>query len=366
MPDRPLRCIGMISGTSADGIDVAMVETNGETVNRFGPTATYGYRESTRDAILAVVDAGGHPDDAAARRLAADIEEDHVSAFQAFCDGRGIDPKDLDLVGFHGQTIFHDPGQGLTTQLGDPGRFAAALGVPVVGRFRDADMAAGGEGAPIVPLYHAALAAHWPKPVALLNIGGVSNATVITDDTVLAFDIGPGNAPLDDWVRRHTGEGCDRDGALSLAGTADRDRVAAALTHPYLGRRGPRSLDRNDFTAAPAEGLSPADGAATLVAITAGSIARARDGLDSPPVRWLVCGGGRRNPAIMAALRSTLGAPVDPIEVEDLDGDAIEAQAIAFLAVRSCRGLPLTLPTTTGCAAPTTGGVAYDATGARL
>lgn len=366
MPERPLRCIGMISGTSADGIDVALVETNGETLTRLGPTGTAPYRASTRADVLAVVDAGGRPGEAEADRLAVEIEADHVSAFQAFCTRHGIDPAEVDLVGFHGQTVFHDPAQRITTQLGDPGRLAAALARPVVGRFRDADMAAGGEGAPIVPLYHAALADPWPKPVALLNIGGVSNVTVIADDAVLAFDIGPGNAPLDDWVRRHTGAECDRDGALSLAGTADPNRVAAALTHPYLERRGPRSLDRNDFTAAPADGLSPADGAATLVAITAGAIARARDGLDRPPLRWLVCGGGRRNPAIMAALREILGAPVDPIEVEGLNGDAIEAQAIAFLAVRSRRGLPLTLPTTTGCTAPTPGGIAFDATGARM
>ena len=363
MTNPVVRCIGMISGTSADGIDIAWIETDGDTVARLGPAATYPYRRQTRAAVLAVVDAGGRPDGAAADALARDIEADHAAALDAFCTDNAIDRAAVDLVGFHGQTVFHDPGAGMTTQLGDPGRFAGLIGRPVVGRFREADMAAGGEGAPIVPLYHAALAAAWPKPVALLNIGGVSNVTVVDEGTIAAYDIGPGNAPLDDWVRRHTGADCDRDGALSSAGTADAARVATALAHPYFARRGPRSLDRNDFTAAPADGLSPADGAATLVAIAAGAIARARDGMDRPPVRWLVCGGGRRNPAIMAALRTALGVPVDAIEAEGLDGDAIEAQAIAFLAVRSRRGLPLTLPSTTGCRTPTTGGTAFDALG---
>ena len=360
------RAIGIISGTSADGIDLALLETDGETVSGFGPTATLDYRPDVRAAVLTAASAGRVPDAATAEALGGEIVVDHAKALAAFLESNGLNRGDIDLVGFHGQTVFHDPDARVTVQLGDPAAFAHRTGVPTVGRFRDADMAAGGEGAPIVPVYHAMLAADWPRPVAVLNIGGVSNATVISDDGITAFDIGPGNAPLDDWVFRHTGAPCDRDGALATAGRVDPARVAAALEHPFFARTGPRSLDRNDFTAAPAEGLSLEDGAATLVAITAGGIARARDTLPEAPVSWLVCGGGRHNPALMAALRDVLGVPVSSIDARGLDGDAIEAQAIAALAVRSRRGLPLTLPGTTGCRIPTPGGHAFDAAGRPL
>jgi len=363
---RASRVVGIISGTSADGIDVAWLETDGADAVTPGPAGTYPYRPATRDAILAAVDAGGRPADDVAVALAGDVEADHAAAFATFCEAHGIAAQDVDLVGFHGQTVWHDPDARETVQLGDPARFARLVGRPVVGRFRDADMAAGGEGAPIVPLYHAALAAHWPKPVAVLNVGGVSNVTYVSDDRIDAYDIGPGNAPLDDWVRRHTGDSFDRDGALAASGTPDPGRVAAALCDPYFGRTGPRSLDRNAFGADMAAGLSPADGAATLVAIAVAAIVRAAEDMDPSPERWLVCGGGRHNAALMAGLRGALDGTIDPIEAAGCDGDAIEAQAVAYLAVRARRGLPLTLPTTTGCRAPTPGGEAFDATGAPL
>ena len=360
------RCVGMISGTSADGIDIAAIETDGAQVFETGPAGTYPYRDETRVRILALAAARRVPDPADADTAARAIERDHRSAFDLWCADHGIDRDGIDLVGFHGQTVFHDAPRGVTVQLGDPARFAARAGRPVVGRFREADMAQGGEGAPIVPLYHAAIVRGLDLPVALLNIGGVSNASLVAAEGVSASDIGPGNAPLDDWVNRHTGQGYDRDGAIAGAGTVDRSRVAKALEHPYFTRRGPRSLDRNDFTAAMADGLGLADGAAPLVEITAAAIARAAEAMAPPPRRWLVCGGGRRNPTLMAALARRLTAPVDPIETIGFDGDVIEAQAIAFLAVRSRLGLPLTVPTTTGCRTPTPGGRAFDADGQPL
>lgn len=363
---KPWRCVGMISGTSADGIDIALIETDGQRVIATGASGTYPYRPATRARILALAAATRVPDPAEADAVAEAVETDHQAALKAYAAEHGVDLDRLDLLGFHGQTVFHDAPHGVTVQLGDPARFAALVGLPVVGRFRDADMANGGEGAPIVPLYHAAIVADLTLPMAVLNIGGVSNATLVTSETVSAYDIGPGNAPLDDWVSRHTGQGYDQDGALAGAGTVDSDRVAKALAHPYFSRRGPRSLDRNDFTAAMVDGLGLEDGAATLVEITAAAIAHAAGDMAPAPTRWLVCGGGRRNPAMMAALSRALTAPVEPIETIGFDGDVIEAQAIAFLAVRSRLGLPLTVPSSTGCRTPTPGGQAFDRHGRPL
>ena len=229
--------------------------------------------------------------------------------------------------------------------------------------FRSADVAAGGQGAPLAPAYHAALARELPKPLAVLNLGGVGNVTWIGpgDDNgvnLVAFDTGPGNGPLDDWVARHTGERFDRDGALARAGQVDRAVLGRLLAHPYFARPAPKSLDRLDFAAALGasglDALSPADGAATLVAFTAEAVALAP--LPAPPLRWLVTGGGRHNPAIMAALRTALGVPVEPVEAVGWDGDALEAQCFGFLAARAVAGLPLSFPGTTGVPHPMQGG----------
>ena len=227
-----------------------------------------------------------------------------------------------------------------------------------------ADVAAGGQGAPLAPLYHAALAAGLAKPVAVLNLGGVGNVTWIGGrvDEILAFDTGPGNALIDDWVRRHTGRAADIDGALALTGRASEAHVARFLQHPFFARKPPKSLDRDDFRDAMPEGLSIEDGAATLTEMTAAAVAAAVRHFPAPPREWLVCGGGRHNPAIMAALGRRLdGAPVRPVEAVGWDGDALEAQAFAYLAVRSLRGLPLSLPTTTGAPHAMRGGRLFPA-----
>jgi anhydro-N-acetylmuramic acid kinase len=362
----PLRALGLMSGTSADGIDIAVIETDGETVSAFGPTGGGCYRDTVRDAVRALY--GRAPDraDPAVAALEADIADDHADAVRDL-----IDPPDLvpiDVIGFHGQTVWHDPAAGVTVQLGDAPRLAGDLGCPVICDFRAADVAAGGQGAPFAPLYHRALAHDLEKPLAVLNLGGVGNVTVLSGDAedggqgddgagaVSAFDTGPANALLDDWVRRHGRGDFDADGALAAAGRVDEAALARLLDHPYFDAPPPKSLDRQAFSPDAVEGLSVEDGAATLAAFTVAAVVRARDCMAAAPLRWLVTGGGRRNGVLMRGLAEALGAPVEPVESVGWNGDALEAQAFAFLAVRSLYGLPLSLPSTTGVARPMTGG----------
>ena len=274
---------------------------------------------------------------------------------------QGLAARDIDLVGYHGHTVLHRPENQLTVQLGDGGLLARNIGVPVINDLRAADVAAGGQGAPLAPAYHRVLAARAPdRPVIFLNIGGVANVTWIgRDGAMLAFDCGPGNALMDDWALRHTGHPVDVDGALARSGTVDEAVLRNCLMNGFLDQPAPKSLDRGDFTLAPVEHLSPADGAATLARLTAAAIARAAAWFPEQPTWWIVCGGGRRNRFLMELLAWHLTAPVAPAEALGLDGDAIEAEAWAYLAVRSFKGLPITFPSTTRVAEPLTGGVLH-------
>jgi anhydro-N-acetylmuramic acid kinase len=348
------RTIGLMSGTSLDGVDAAWLETDGESVASFGPTLTIPYDAGLRRDLRAILDraSGIAPSDPALASAVARLTECHIQAVQAL-------DRPADLIGFHGQTILHQPNLRRTWQVGDAARLARETGIPVAHDFRSADVAAGGEGAPLAPIYHAALARDLPKPLAVLNIGGVANVTWIgADDTLIAFDTGPGNGPLDDWVARHTGQAYDRDGSLARSGTIDASVLGRLMTHPYFARTGARSLDRLDFSRALAasgvDALTAADGAATLVAFTASSAAASV--FPVRPRGWLVTGGGRHNPMIMAALRRALGGAVDTVETVGWNGDALEAQCFGFLAARVARGLPLSYPGTTGVPAPTLGG----------
>ncbi len=353
-----LRTIGLMSGTSLDGVDAAWIETDGVRVGRVGPTLTLPYDDRLRSELRRILDAAPEmaADDRRLKVAVARMTEFHVQAVERLdCPA--------DLIGFHGQTILHQPNRRRTWQVGDAAALAWRTGIRVAYDFRSADVAAGGEGAPLIPVFHAALAHDLPKPLAVLNIGGVANVTWIgADGDLVAFDTGPGNGPLDDWIGRHTGQRFDRDGALAMAGTVDQGVLDRLLAHPYFARPAPKSLDRLDFGRALAasglDGLSPADGAATLVAFTAGAVAAAL--LPAPPVRWLVHGGGRHNRAIMAALRNRLGVPVDPVEAVGWDGDALEAQCFGFLAARVVAGLPLSFPGTTGVPEPMVGGRLAD------
>ena len=286
----------------------------------------------------------------------------HLTLMAAEAVGRllgsaGMQPGDIDVIGFHGQTIAHRPAEGLTWQIGNGALLAEATGIDVICDFRSRDMASGGEGAPLAPLYHAALAAALDRsPVCVLNIGGVANVTWIGDGTLIAFDTGPGGALLDDWTLARTGAPFDRDGGLAARGRSHRDRVTAVFdNNPWFDRPPPRSLDR-DSIAIDIDDLSAADGAATLVDLTAGAVERARRFMPRDPVLWIVCGGGRRNRHLIAVLQHRLPPQVRVAEDVGWDGDSLEAEAFAYLAVRSLAGLPLSQPSTTGCREPVTGG----------
>ncbi len=342
-----------------DGIDAAILVTDGVCVDRFGPAVTVPYDPAFRQDLRSILGGQGRPDRIA--QVERDLTLAHVRAVNHLLDQHGLDPAQVDVIGFHGHTILHRPDQRRTWQIGDGALLARETGIPVVNDFRSADVAAGGQGAPLVPVFHRALAAGLDRPVAVLNLGGVGNVTWIgDDDQLLAFDTGPGNALVDDWALAHTGLAQDTDGRLARAGRVDGGKVTEFSALPYFSRLPPKSLDRDDFAQAAArlvQGMDAADGAATLTAFTAQSVRLAASHFPKPVARWLVCGGGRHNPTLMAALARHLNVPVDPVEAVGWDGDALEAQAFAFLAVRSLQGLALTFPGTTGGAEPQGGGV---------
>lgn len=353
----PCRAIGLMSGTSLDGVDAALIETDGERVSAFGPSLTYPWPEGFREELRAVLGTAGDTDQTL--RTEQILTEIHARAVSALLEKTNLVAGDIGVVGFHGQTILHRPQQRLTRQLGDGSLLAALTGIPVVFDFRSADVMAGGQGAPLAPVYHRALLEPATDVVAVLNIGGVANITVISPHgDLVAFDTGPGNALLDDWALRHTGTPVDTDGALAQAGVVDNNTLATLLATPWFQKPPPKSLDRDDFAAITRciTLLGPADGAATLAAFTIESIRLAQRWIPSPPSRWLVCGGGRHNPVLMSGLRAALGS-VDPVEAIGWNGDALEAQAFAFLAVRHLRDLPQSFPGTTGCPHPMTGGL---------
>jgi len=358
---RVRQAVGLMSGTSLDGIDAALAATDGAAVFEPGPFLTLPYGSVLRDALRGIL--GG----AAAPARIADIERQltdaHADAVRRLLAEAGLAPGAVDVIGFHGHTILHRPAEGRTWQIGDGARLARALGIDVVCDFRANDVAQGGEGAPLAPVFHAMRAAGLARPLAVLNIGGVANVTWIGSEGTdpVAFDTGPGNALLDEWTERATGSRFDRDGALAAAGRVDDGVLETLLGDPYFGRPPPKSLDRIDFSLETLSGLSPEDGAATLAAFTCEAVARAVALLPGAPGRWLVTGGGRHNPVIMVGLRSRLARPVDPVEAVGWQGDALEAQAFAYMAVRSLDGRPLTFPTTTGVAAPATGGRLFPA-----
>jgi len=353
--------VGLMSGTSMDGIDAAVIETDGGLVAGRGPSLTLTYDDAMRGRLRAML---GRADlrDEEGRRLSRDLALLHAQAVRTLLEGASVTP---DLVGFHGHTLWHDPLSRVTVQAGDAALLARELGLPVVADLRQADVAAGGQGAPLAPVYHAALAADLERPLAVLNVGGVANLTWIGargPDDLLAFDTGPGNGPVDDWVSTHAGQPYDADGRLAFSGQVDEARLIRLMDHPYFARPAPKSLDRSDFDAhiaAIVDGLSPADGAATLTAMTAAAVVQGASLLPCPPQRWLVTGGGRHNPALMDTLDRWLEGAVEPVEAVGWNGDALEAEAFAFLAARCRRQLPITFPGTTGVPWPLVGGKLY-------
>jgi anhydro-N-acetylmuramic acid kinase len=348
-----LLALGLMSGTSLDGVDAALLETDGIEAGKPGLSLTISYPPSLRQGLRAILGGVG-----AVPEIEHEITLFHAEVVEEL--RRRAGSPAIDVIGFHGHTILHQPERGRTWQIGDGALLAELTGLPVVSDFRSADVAAGGQGAPLLPAYHAALADADSRPLAVVNIGGVANVTWIgADGSLLAFDTGPGNALLDDWILQHTGAAFDQDGLLALQGVVDLAAVAQFLDHPFFVRHPPKSLDRDDFrdhVTGLVAGKTPADGAATLAALTTAAIAAAGRWFPEPPRAWLVCGGGRHNSYLMARLAEAVGNDVAPVEQQGWDGDALEAQGFAFLAVRSLSGLPLSWPGTTGVSSPQLGG----------
>ena len=366
-----MRVLGFMSGTSLDAVDMAVIETNGETVAAFGPAGEAPLPEALRARVLEAVAAGrgwtrGTPEPDLFAELEDAVADLHYEAADAFLQAHGLAWRDLDLIGFHGQTVLHEqpePGRsdplGRTRQLGDGARLARRAGVPVAWDFRSADVAAGGHGAPLAPVYHAALLARagLPPPSAVLNLGGVANLT-LTDaaGALTALDTGPGNGLLDLWAERHGRGRYDADGALARAGRVDEAVLAALMAHPWFTRPAPKSLDRYDFGLEPVAHLSAPDGAATLTAFTAEAVALALRAARWGGAAVIVAGGGRRNGALLSELSLRTRRPMLTAEAVGWRGDAVEAELFAFLAARTLRGLPVSFPGTTGAPAPMAGG----------
>ena len=357
---KTLRAIGLMSGTSLDGIDVAYLETDGEGHVKRGPSKTYAFEGWLQDLLRrAIAEAVSITERLQRPGCTAEAEAAitywHLEAVESFSKLHGLSDSNVDVIGFHGQTILHRPDARLTVQLGDGAALAKATKIPVVYDMRAADMAAGGQGAPLVPIYHAALATTHPS--AFINIGGVGNVTFLgSDGELLAFDTGPGNALSNDWMMQHRGLTFDDGGQTALKGRVSLAHLTAAMAHSYFGEKPPKSLDRNSFSGLNFSDLNFEDGAATLAAFTAHSIAASAKWFNDMPRQWVICGGGRHNAAIIQNLASLLPSVVKA-EALGLNGDSMEAEAWAYLAVRSLKGLPITFPRTTGVKAPTTGGL---------
>jgi anhydro-N-acetylmuramic acid kinase len=361
-----LTAIGLMSGTSLDGVDVALIETDGRRVKSFGPSGYRPYTERERGLLRqALTEAVNLPRRDARPGILREAEHAvtlaHAEAVASFTAQNRITYEDIDIVGFHGQTVLHRPAQRMTVQIGDAAALARAIQIPVMHDFRAADVAAGGQGAPFVPVYHRALAQSLERegPIVVVNVGGVANITYIDGaDTLIACDTGPGNALIDDHMFRTMSQAFDCDGRLAAQGVVDVAWVMRALQHPFFKLPPPKSLDRNDFNALKLSNMSPDDGAATLTALTAEAIARIVPLLPKAPRSWIVAGGGARNLTLLRMLRERLQpATVEAADALGWSGDSIEAQAFGFLAARGMKGLPLSYPATTGVPIPMTGGV---------
>ncbi len=356
----PIRALGLMSGTSMDGVDAAVLVTDGVDIQEFGESAFRPFTASEVETLTAAQ--GLWPDDDAeilnaALKVIQDAHADIIGEFE-----------DIDLISFHGQTLNHDPDKARTFQLGDGPDLAARTGIKTAWDFRTNDMRAGGQGAPLAPFFHFACAkwAGLTEPTAFLNLGGVGNVTLIdpskptpqTSGALLAFDTGPANAPLNDLMQSRLNKPFDENGALAAKGTADEAILTRVFQRPFFAQVPPKSLDRHDFHDALTwvEDLSNADAAATLTALPAACVAANQSHFPNQPKNWFICGGGALNPTLMVELQNRLTGTVAPIEDIGLDGDMLEAQAFAFLAVRTLRGLPISASTTTGVPEPKRGG----------
>ena len=362
-----LRAIGLMSGTSLDGVDIALIETDGERVLSFGPTGYRAYSEDERALLRQALAEGAGLTDRTSRpgvlaEAEAFVTRAHVETIQQFLAAERIHRSSIDIVGFHGQTVLHKPAARLTVQIGRGDEVARRVGIPVACDFRQADIMAGGQGAPLVPVFHQAIARDLdrPHPIVVVNVGGVANITFVDGGDPVACDTGPGNALIDDFMRARTGAPLDRDGDQAARGVVDEGFVARMLEHPFFGAPCPKSLDRNAFafTNIGLPDFTVANGAATLSALTAASLARIVPHLPQTPRSWIVAGGGSFNPTLMRMLAERLApATVETADKVGWSREALEAQAFAFLAARTVKGLPITFPKTSGAPRPLTGGL---------
>jgi len=360
--------VGLMSGTSQDGVDVALIDSNGERIAQLGATACRPYSKTERTLLRRATAAAVNLSERTARpgvvaKAERLINDAHAEAVESFLAANGLQRGEVAVIGFHGQTLLHRPEQRFTLQIGDGGALAARLAIPVVYDFRAADVAAGGQGAPLAPVFHRALVRRLQhaSPIAVLNLGGVANVTYIDGEELIACDTGPGNALLDDFLRLRTGAPLDTDGRIAASGTIDEKMIERLLVHPFFALPPPKSLDRNAFrgwVGDTLDGIDVENGAATLTALTAAAAARIVPHLPRPPANWIVAGGGTRNPTLLRMLTERLApARVESAHAVGWSIDSLEAQAFAYLAVRSLRGLPITFPATTGAPRSLTGGV---------
>lgn len=352
-----------------DGIDVAVLKTDGETIVERGETGFFPYSAQTREMLeQSLVDAAEIKDRDERPGNLSEAEERitslHVDAVKVFLSQNQIAAEEVDVLGFHGQTVLHRPDEALTVQLGDGAKLATETGIVTVYDMRANDMEFSGQGAPLVPIYHKALSQNLSEefaaltPVVFVNIGGISNITYVGEE-LIAFDAGPGNALIDQWVQAQVGISHDQGGMIAAEGKIDQMLVDRYITDPFFEKPVPKSLDRNDFQLEQFESASIETVARSLARVTAESILKSAKHLPDCPKLWIICGGGRHNPHIMndlQALAEEAGSKAIKSEEAGFDGDAMESEAWAYLAVRSLRELPLTYPLTTGCTKPVTGG----------
>lgn len=369
MPDNQIyTAIGLMSGSSHDGVDAALIKTDGHEYIETIMSVTTPYVRDMRDKIGSVfnIHRGSSAEDLAKLKDVEDtITRAHNATIYELLAKSGIAEKKIDFIGFHGHTTHHDPENGITCQIGNAQMMADEFGIPVVADFRAADVKAGGQGAPLAPIYHHARASALEKPLGVVNLGGVANLTYLgPSGEIIAFDSGPANALIDDWMYKKTGENFDKDGNTAKTGKVNPALLAKWLDHPYFKRDHKKSLDRNDFEFALQDvenaNLSVEDGAATLTAFTVDSIVKSLGLFPSSPKRWLISGGGRHNEFIMYALMRKLDVPVEPVEAVGWDGDSVEAECFGYLAVRRFLGEPISFPTTTGVPQPMTGGEIFE------
>ena len=356
--------IGLMSGTSRDGVDAAVMLTDGIEVGEFYGSLTIPY-SSEAQIIIAAACGANKENSSFVDKANEIITKTHILAVKKILDKTGLHSSEINIIGFHGHTIHHDPKNSISNQIGDASLLAIETGIDVVSSFRMSDIKAGGQGAPLAPIFHAALSFNLRRPLAVLNLGGVSNVTWIgknydlyepSQKNLCAFDIGPGCALIDDWVQKKKGVLYDQDGLLSKAGNVDLLELSKLMADEYFTLPPPKSLDRDHFDVTALSALTDADGAATLTSFTIEAISRSLQFMPKPPLRWLVTGGGRHNKTIMEGLRANIDVPVEAVEVVGWEGDALEAQAFAWLAVRSLAGHPISYPETTGVPSPQLGG----------